>query len=156
VRRVWQAPLLALSGVGALGCLALHLAWHLRRPAPPLGLPVALDLGIVLAWVPAVLVFALRAHRRFGSPFSPAFVREFFPTFFDGTPPWLRRAAIFSVAYAWLFLVARWALQLNDPDSTPPAPGDPELTAVAFAFYVLSAAVLAGAARERGTGPHRL
>ena len=80
-------------------------------------------------------------------------MRAFFPTFFDGTPVWLKRAAIAAVAYAWLFLLARWAWQLNDPDSTPPAPGDPELTAVAFAFYVLSAAVLAGVGKERGPGP---
>jgi hypothetical protein len=156
VSRHWTAPLLALSAAGSLGCLGLHLAWHLRRPAPPLALPVALELGIVLAWMPAVAVSALRARRRFGSPFSPAFVRAFFPTFFDGTPPWLRWAAIVSVAYAWLFLVARWAWQLNDPASTPPAPGDPELTAVACAFYVLSAAVLAGVGRERGPGPRSL
>jgi hypothetical protein len=156
VRARWTVPLLVLSAGGALGCLGLHLAWHLRRPSLPLALPVALELGVVLAWLPAVAVFALRAQRRFGSPFSPAFVRAFFPTFFDGTPPWLRRVAILSVAYAWLFLFARWAWQLNDPVSTPPAPADPELTAVAFAFYVLSAAVLAGVGHEQGPGPRRL
>lgn len=156
MRPRWTVPLLVLSFAGALGCLGLHLAWCLGRPAPPPALPVALELGVALAWIPAVFVFALRARRRFGSPFAPALVRAFFPTLFDGTPPRLRRAAIFFVAYAWLFLFARWAWQLNDPDSTPPAPADPELTAVACAFYVLSAAVLAGVGRERGPGPHPL
>ena len=153
MRPRWTLPLLALSALGALGCLGLHLAWALRRPAQDLALPLALEIAVVFAWVAAVLVFALRARRRFGSPFSPALVREFFPTFFGGTPVWLKRTAIAAVAYAWLFLLARWAWQLNDPDSTPPAPGDPELTAVAFAFYVLSAAVLAGVGKERGPGP---
>lgn len=156
MRPRWTLPLLVLSSAGALGCLGLHLAWLLRRPAPPLAWPVALELAIALVWVPAVLVFALRARRRFGSPFSPALVRAFFPTFFDGTPRWLRLAAILSVAYAWIFLFARWAWQLNDPESTPPAPADPELTAVALAFYVLSAAVLAGVGRERAPGPRPL
>jgi hypothetical protein len=156
VRPGWTAPLLALSFAGASGCFALHAAWVLRRPPAPLAAAVALELGIALAWLPAVAVFALRARRRFGSPFSPSLVRAFFPTFFDGTPAWLRRAAIGAVAYAWLFLFARWAWQLNDPDSTWPAPGDPELTAVAFAFYVLSAAILAGVGRESRPGPHAL
>jgi hypothetical protein len=115
--------------------------------------PVALDLGIAVAWLPAVLVFALRARNRFGSPFSPALVREFFPTLFDGTPRWLRRAATLSVAYAFLFLLARWLWQLDDPASTWAAPGDPELTALALAFYVLSGAVLAGVGFEKRTGP---
>ena len=60
------------------------------------------------------------------------------------------------VAYAFLFLFARWLWQLNDADVTWAAPGDPELTALAFAFYVLSAAVLAGVGRERGPGPRAL
>jgi hypothetical protein len=156
VPRRWTLPLLALSALGAAGCLALHLAWCVRRPVPSFGLPVALEVAVVLAWVPAVLVFALRARRRFGSPFSPALVRDFFPTFFDGTPAWLRRVTILSVAYAFLFLFSRWLWQLNDPETTWPAPGDPELTAIALAFYVLSAAVLAGVGRERGPGPRAL
>ncbi len=156
MRPRWPLPLLLFCGAGAVGCFALHAAWILGRPAGLSALPVAFDLGIVLAWVPAVIVFALRARARFGSPFSPALVRSFFQTFFDGTPPWLRRTAIVSVLYAWLFLLARWAWQLNDPGSTPPAPADPELTAVAFAFYVLSAAVLSGVRKERTPGPRSL
>jgi hypothetical protein len=156
LRPRWTLPLLALSAAGALGCLVLHAAWALRRPPAPFAVPVALELGTALAWLPAVAVFALRARTRFGSPFSPALVRDFFPTFFDGTPPWLRRASTACVAYAWLFLFARWLWQLNDPEATWPAPGDPELTALALAFYVLSAAVLAGAGRERGPGPRAL
>ena len=39
---------------------------------------------------------------------------------------------------------------------TPPAPTDPELTAVALAFYVLSAAVLSGVGNGRGRGPRAL
>ena len=155
MRPHWSLPLLALSLAGAIGCLALHAAWMLGRPGP-FALAVALELGIFVAWIPAVALFVVRAKARFGSPFAPALVRSFFPTFFDGTPPWLRRAAIVSVAYAWLFLIARWAWQLKDLEETPPAPADPELTAVAFAFYVLSAAVLAGAGRERGPGPRAL
>ena len=153
MRPRWTIPFLALSVLGAAGSLALHLAWWARRPAPGLALPAVLELAVVLAWLPAVLVFAWRARRRFGSPFSPALVRDFFGTLFDGTPRWLRRAALVSVAWAFLFLVARWAWQLGDADSSPPAPGDPEMTAVACAFYVLSAAVLAGAGRERALGP---
>lgn len=148
--------MLALAALGALGALALHVAWWVRRPAPGLALPVALELAVVVTWVPAVLVFARRARRRFGSPFSPALVRAFFPTFFDGTPPWLRRAATVAVAWAFLFLLARWAWQLGDPASTPPAASDPEMTAVACAFYVLSGAVLAGERNGRGSGPHAL
>ncbi len=156
MRPRWTLPFLALAALGALGSFALHLAWWLRRPAAGLALPVALAFAVGLVWVPAVLVFALRARRRFGSPFSPALVREFFPTFFDGTPRWLRHAAIASVAWAFLFMLARWAWQLGDPVSTPPAAGDPEMTAVAFAFYVLSAAVLAGEGNGRRPGPHAL
>jgi hypothetical protein len=156
VRPRWTFPLLVLSLAGALGCLALHAAWVLRRPAPPPAVPAALEIAVALVWLPAVAVFALRATRRFGSPFSPALVRTFFPTLFDGTPPWLRRAAAAAVAYAWLFLFARWLWQLNDPDATWPAPADPELTALALAFYVLSAAVLAGVGRERAPGPRPL
>jgi len=156
LRPRWTLPLLALSALGAAGSFALHLAWWLRRPARGLALPVALAFAVGLVWVPAVLVFALRARRRFGSPFSPALVRAFFPTLFDGTPPWLSRAALVSVAWAFLFLLARWIWQLGDVDSTPPAAGDPEMTAVAFAFYVLSAAVLAGVGRGRGPGPRPL
>lgn len=156
MRPRWTLPLLALSLAGAAGCLALHAAWLVRLPAPPLALAVALELGVALAWVPAVLVFSLRARSRFGSPFSPALVRDFFGTFFDGTPASLRRGAILAAAYAALFLLARWAWQLDDPASTPPAPGDPELTAVACAFYVLSAAVLAGVGKERAAGPRAL
>jgi hypothetical protein len=122
----------------------------------PLAPAVALEAGTFVTWMAAVAVFALRAKARFGSPFAPALVRAFFPTFFDGTPAWLRRAAIGSVAYAGLFLAARWLWQLKDFDATPPAPTDPELTAVAFAFYVLSASVLAGAGEERGPGPRAL
>ena len=40
-------------------------------------------------------------------------------------------------------------------EATPPAPADPELTAVAFAFYVLSAAVLAGAGKSAPPGAPR-
>jgi hypothetical protein len=149
-------PFLALAAVGAVASFALHLAWWVRRPHAGLVLPAALELAVILAWVPAVVLFALRAHRRFGSPFSPALVREFFPTMFEGTPPWLRQLAVGAVAWAFLFLVVRWATQLGDPDSTPPAPGDPEMTAVACAFYVLSAAILAGAGRERAPGPRPL
>ncbi len=156
MRLRWTAPFLALCLAGALGCLALHAGWVLARPAAPIAVPVALELGIALAWLPAVAVFALRAKRRFGSPFAPALVRQFFPTLFDGTPPWLRRAAALSVAYAALFLFVRWVWQLNDPDVTWAAPGDPELTSLAFAFYVLSAAVLAGAGNERAPGPRAL
>jgi hypothetical protein len=156
VRPRWTFPLLALSVAGARGCLALHVAWVLRRPAPPPAVPAALEIAVALVWLPAVAVFALRAGRRFGSPFSPALVRAFFPTLFDGTPPWLRRAAAAAVGYAWLFLFARWLWQLNDSDATWPRPSDPELTALAFAFYVLSAAVLSGAGNERGPGPHAL
>ena len=155
MRSGWPLPLLALATLGALSCLALHAAWFLGRPGP-FALAVALELGIFVAWLPAVGVFALRARRRFGSPFSPVLVRQFFPTLFDGTPPWLRRAAILSVAYAGLFLVARWAWQLRDLEDTPPMPPDPEMTAVAFAFYVLGAAVLAGVGRERVPGPRAL
>lgn len=153
MRPRWTVPLLALSLAGALGSLALHVLWILRRPAPPLALPIALELGVALVWVPAVFAFALRARRRFGSPFSPALVRAFFPTLFDGTPPWLRRAATLGVAYAGLFLFGRWLWQLDDPEATWASPGDPELTALAAAFYVLSAAVLAGVGRERRPGP---
>lgn len=155
MRPRWTLPLLLLSFAGAAGCFVLHLGWALGR-TPPFGLAVALEVGTFFTWVPAVLLFALRARARFGSPFAPALVRAFFPTFFDGTPPLLRGAAIGSVAYAALFLSARWLWQLRDLDATPPAPTDPELTAVAFAFYVLSAAVLAGAGRERGAGPRAL
>jgi hypothetical protein len=151
----WTLPLLALSAAGALGCLALHAAWFLGRPGP-FALAVALELGIFVAWIPAVAVFVARARARFGSPFAPALVRSFFPTFFDGAPPWLRTAAIASAAYAGVFLLARWIWQLRDLEATPPAPADPELTAVALAFYVLSAAVLAGAGRARGPGPRAL
>jgi hypothetical protein len=156
VRPGWTLPLLVLSFAGALGCLALHAAWLLRRPAPPAAVPAALEIAVALAWLPAVAVFALRAARRFGSPFSPALVRAFFPTLFDGTPPWLRRAAAAAVAYAFLFLAARWLWQLNDADATWPSPADPELTALALAFYVLSAAVLSGVGNERGPGPRAL
>jgi hypothetical protein len=155
VRVRWTLPLLAVSVAGAVGCAILHAAWFLGRPAP-FALAVALEAGTFFTWVPAVVLFALRARARFGSPFAPALVRAFFPTFFDGTPPALRTAAIASVAYTGLFLVARWIWQLRDLEATPPAPQDPELTAVAFAFYVLSAAVLAGAGRERGPGPRAL
>jgi hypothetical protein len=155
VKARWPLPLLALSVAGALGGLVLHAGWMLGGTAP-FALAVALELGIFVVWVPAVAIFVLRAKARFGSPFAPALVRAFFQTFFDGTPPWLRRAAIASATYAFLFLLARWAWQLRDLDQTPPAPGDPELTAVAFALYVLSAAVLAGAGRERGPGPRAL
>lgn len=156
VRPRWTVPLLALSLAGALGCFALHAGWILGRPPAPLAVPIALEIGIALPWVPAVLVFALRARQRFGSPFSPLLVRDFFPTLFDGTPPWLRRAAIAAVAYAWLFLLARWTWQLNDPEAAPPAPADPELTAIAFAFYALSGAVLSGVGRERRPGPRAI
>jgi hypothetical protein len=156
VRARWTLPLLVLCTLGALGSLALHLTWWARRPAPPPELPAALELAVALAWVPAVLVFALRAKRRYGSPFAPALARGFFATLFDGTPPVLRRAALSSVAYAFLFLLARWVWQLRVPDSSPPAPADPEMTAVALAFYVLSAAVLAGVGRERPAGPRSL
>ncbi len=156
MRPLWPFPLLVLCLAGALGCLALHAAWCLGRPAAPIAVPVALELGIALVWLPAAAVFALRARRRFGSPFAPALVRAFFPTFFDGTPAWLRRAAIGAAAYAGLFLLARWVWQLDDPASTWATPSDPELTALAFAFYVLSAAVLAGAVRERAPGPRAL
>ncbi len=155
MRPRWTLPLLALCGFGAAGSLALHLAWWAGRPAPGLALPVALALAVGLVWVPAVLVFALRARRRFGSPFAPALVRAFFPTLFAGAPRWLRRTAIAAVAWAFLFLLARWIWQLGDADSTPPAAGDPEMTAVACAFYVLSAAVLSGGTEER-PGPHRV
>ena len=127
----------------------------LGRPAP-LAPAVALEVGTFVTWAAAVAVFVARAKARFGSPFAPALVRAFFPTFFAGTPAWLRTAAIASLAYAALFLAARWLWQLKDLDATPPAPTDPELTAVAFAFYVLSAAVLAGAGEERGPGPRPL
>lgn len=156
MRARWTLPLAALSFTGALGSLALHAAWLLRRPAPPPAVPAALEVGVALAWLPAVAVFALRARRRFGSPFSPALVRAFYPTLFDGTPPWLRHAASAAVAYAFLFLFARWLWQLNDPAATWPTPSDPELTALALAFYVLSAAVLAGEGPERGPGPRAL
>lgn len=156
MRPRWPLPLLALSLAGALGSLGLHAAWILGRPPVPLAVPIALELGIALVWLPAVAVFVLRARARFGSPFSPALVRSFFPTFFDGTPPPLRRAAILAIAYAFLFLFARWLWQLNDADVTWAAPGDPELTALAFAFYVLSAAVLAGVGRPRAPGPRAL
>ncbi len=152
----WAVALVVFSLAGALGCLALHAAWVLGRPAPRLAVPAALEIAVALAWLPAVAVFALRAKRRFGSPFSPALVRAFFPTLFDGTPPWLRRAAAAAVAYAFLFLVARWLWQLNEPDATWPTPSDPELTALALAFYVLSAAVLSGVGKERGPGPRAL
>ena len=155
VRVPWTVPLLFLSFAGAGGCFVLHAGWALGR-TPPFAVAVALEIGTFVTWVPAVALFALRAKARFGSPFAPALVRAFYPTFFDGTPPWLRRAAIASVAYAGFFLLARWAWQLRDLDATPPAPADPELTAVAFAFYVLSAAVLAGAGRDRAPGPHAL
>ena len=156
MRPRWTLPLLALCAAGAAGSLALHVAWWARRPARGLALPVALALAVGLVWVPAVLVFALRARRRFGSPFSPALVRAFFPTLFAGTPRWLKSAAIAAVAWAFLFLVTRWIWQLGDADSTPPAAGDPEMTAVACAFYVLSAAVLAGVGREQSPGPRPL
>ena len=156
MRPRWPLPLLALCVAGALGSLALHAAWCLGRPPAPLAVPVALELGIGLVWLPAVAVFAFRARRRFGSPFAPALVRAFFPTFFAGTPAWLRRAATGAVAYAALFLFARWIWQLDDPAATWASPADPELTALAFAFYVLSAAVLAGAGRDGGPGPRPL
>jgi len=156
VRPRWTPPLLVLSVAGALGCLGLHAAWALRLPAAPLAVPVVLDLATAVVWLPAILVFALRARSRFGSPFSPALVRAFFPTLFDGTPRWLRRAAALAVAYAWVFLFARWLWQLDDPASTWASPGDPELTALAFAFYVLSGAVLAGVGLEKGPGPRAL
>lgn len=156
MRPRWTAPLLALSLAGALGCLALHAAWILGRPAPPIAVPAGFEIAVALVWLPAVAVFSLRAARRFGSPFSPALVRAFFPTLFDGTPRWLRRAAAAAVGYAFLFLAARWLWQLNDADAASPAPGDPELTALALAFYVLSGAVLAGVGLEKGTGPRAL
>jgi hypothetical protein len=156
VRPRWTLPLLGLCLAGALGSLALHAAWVLGRPAPPLAVPAALEIAVGLVWLPAVAVFTLRAKRRFGSPFAPALVRSFFPTLFDGTPPWLRRAAVSALAYAFLFLLARWLWQLKDADATWASPSDPELTALAFAFYVLSAAVLAGAGRERAPGPRAL
>ena len=155
MRASWPLPLLFFSFVGAGGCFALHAGWALGRTAP-FALAVALEIGTFVTWVPAVVLFALRAKARFGSPFAPALVRAFYPTFFDGTPRWLRTAAIASLAYAGLFLLARWGWQLRDLEATPPAPADPELTAVAFAFYVLSAAVLAGAGRERAPGPRAL
>lgn len=155
MRPRWTLPFLVLSACGALGCLVLHSGSLFGRPAP-FALAVALEVGAFVAWVPAVALFARRAKARFGSPFAPALVRAFFPTFFDGTPAWLRTAAIAAVAYAWLFLLGRWVWQLRDLDATPPAPADPELTAVAFAFYVLSAASLAGAGKERGPGPRPL
>jgi hypothetical protein len=140
---------------GALGCLALHVLKLAGGPVT-LGAAVALECGVFLAWIPAVALFVGRARDRFGSPFSPALVRAFFPTFFDGTPPRLRTAAIASAAYAALFLVVRWLWQLRDLDATPPSPVDPELTAVAFAFYVLAATVYAGAGNGRGPGPRAL
>lgn len=156
MRPRWTLPLLAICAAGALGSFALHLAWWAGRPPRGLALPAALAFGVGLAWVPAVLAFAHRARVRFGSPFSPALVRAFFPTLFDGAPRWLRRAAVVSVAWGFLFLVARWLWQLPDADSSPPAPADPEMSGVACAFYVLSAAVLSGVGRERGPGPRPL
>ena len=155
MRPRWTAPFLALSLAGAGGCFILHAGSMLGRPAP-LAPAVALEIGAFVTWVPAVALFVHRARARFGSPFSPALVRAFYPTFFDGTPPWLRRAAIASVAYAWVFLLGRWLWQLRDLEATPPAPTDPELTAVALAFYVLSAAVLSGVGNGRGRGPRAL
>lgn len=139
--------------LGAALCLALQAAWLLGKMLP-LGLAIAVEVGSLAAWAPAVLAFGRRAKARFGSPFAPELVRRFFPTFFEGTPPALRRAAVLAVAYAGAVLLARWLWQLPDPASLGPEPLDPELAAVAFAFYVLSAAALAG--EERPPGPRPL
>ncbi len=139
--------------LGAALCLGLQAAWISGRK-PPLGLAIAVEVGSLAAWAPAVLAFGRKAKARFGSPFAPELVRRFFPTFFEGTPPVLRRAAILAVAYAASVLLARWIWQLPDPVSVGPEPLDPELAAVAFAFYMLSAAALAG--EERPPGPRPL
>lgn len=139
--------------LGAALCLGLQLAWLLGRKAP-LAFAIAVEVGSLAAWAPAVLAFGKKAKARFGSPFAPELVRRFFPTFFEGTPPWLRRAAVLAVAYAGAVLLARWLWQLPDPAATAPDPLDPELAAVAFAFYMLSAAALAG--EERPPGPRPL
>ncbi len=138
--------------LGALLCLGLQAAWLAGRKAP-LAFAIAVEVGSLAAWAPAVLAFGRKARTRFGSPFAPEVARRFFPTLFEGTPPALRRGAVLAVAYAGAVLLARWIWQLPDPVSVGPEPLDPELAAVAFAFYMLSAAALGGAPRPPGPRP---